>query len=158
MTSKTKITVCTWNIHGKARAADRREVTTATFQERFIRSGIRLKQSDIICVQEMICKPDGGKAQEYLPFAAYPCKQYGASKEPQSANTYNAVFYNKENFAETCILDGYFCKAYIMLMGYKKQCYDYISRDDIRLTDTIQGKLNMWTHSKDERRMCKEVL
>ena len=151
---ETQITVCTWNIMGKANAEPRKMVTTATFQYQYGDTN-SLAQSDIICVQEMKAGPSGRQATSYLPFAG--SKHYGVvdSKEP-NANTYNAVYYNKEKFSEAAV--EHLKQAY-NLLDFKKACYDRIQQGgDIERRKAIKGDLSEWGDSDDEKRMCREVL
>ena len=130
--SETQITVCTWNIMGKARAEPRKMVTTDTFQypyriyRAFPTQSISLAQSDIICVQEMIFNPSGarGTARCYLPFAGH----YGVVQSKEPTVNYNAVFYNKEKFSEVLLPN----QAY-HLMEIKRKYYDKILHGGVNI-------------------------
>lgn len=149
--SKTQITVCTWNINGEAEAALRKEVTTATFKHQNTDGMRQLRKSDIICVQEMTVKPAGHAAHKYLPLD----KRYNVVNSTQpDGNIYNAVYYNKKKFNKIpvkCLDQAY------NLMEHKRACYDRIQQQGDR-ENAISGTLRAWGESKDERKMCKEVL
>ncbi len=148
-TDESNITVCSWNINGKASAKDRMEVTTKTFQHSF--DGSSLGQADIIALQEIPVIPGGSTAKKYLPFV----DDYKFVTEREPSGIYNAVFYKKEKI-ET-VDNGPVDRAF-HLLDLKRKIYEKISRGgDPEKNNVIKGKLEPWGDD-DNKNMCKEVL
>ena len=126
----TQTRVCSWNVNNdKSNEAEaRKAVNMATFKVSQMPDGTYLKESDIICVQEMTVDPTSvKKARKYLPFVGdHELYDVVASKE---TTIYNAVFYNNfkfgcdESYEEYCLNF-----AYDLCEKKRKYCYNCLRK------------------------------